>query len=70
MIIVGLEVVIGDAPVLDCHVARDRVATIAVREMSAQDEFARQKTSSDAVPVCAGAAETIANRRDVPLAHR
>jgi hypothetical protein len=70
VVIVRLDVVIADAPVLDRHVLRDCVATIALRQMTAQDKFARQKTPSDAVPVRAGTAETIANGRDVPLAHR
>src|SRR5260370_13918749 len=69
MVVMGLKVVIGYAPVLDRHVLRNGISAIARGQMAAQHEFARNEAPGHAVPMRAGAAETVADRRDVPLAH-
>ena len=69
-VVMRLQVVIGDAPVLDRHVVRNGVAAVPRRQMRTQHELARQEAPGDAVPVGTGAAEAVADRGDIPLAHR
>ena len=70
LIVMRLEVVVGDAPILDGHVLRQELFAITLGQMRAQHEVARQKAERLGVPVQATAADAVAEHERAPVAHR
>src|SRR5438445_206402 len=69
-LVIGFELVIGDAPVLDREIGGDRLLAVALLEMRAQHEFGWKIAPGDAVPMRARAADTVAQWKRAPAAHR
>src|SRR5262249_21892858 len=67
---VRLELVIGDAPVLNRHVVRDRLPAVTRQRLALEHEVARQEAPVVAGPVHAGAADALARRERAPAPHR
>ncbi len=69
-VVMRLDVLPGDAPVLDGHVVGQEFLAVALGEMRAQDEIGRQEAPGLGVPVDAGAADAVAEHKGAPVAHR
>src|SRR5262249_30270270 len=67
---VGLELVVGDAPVLNRHAGRDRRRAVAVDRARADREVARMEAPGLPVPVDASAADAGAWQKGAELADR
>ena len=70
LVVMRLEIVVGDAPILDGHVLRQEIGAVALRQVTAQHEIGRQKAPSLGVPMHAGAADAVAEHERAPVAHR
>ena len=70
LVVVGLELLVGDAPVLDRHVGRDEALAVALRVVAADHEVAGQEAPVLAVPVHARAAHARRRPERAELAHR
>src|SRR6266699_1934356 len=68
-LVIGFELVIGNAPVLYREIGGDSLLAVALFEMRAQHEFAWKVAPGDAVPMGARAADAIAQRKRAPAAH-
>src|SRR5262249_40881269 len=69
-VVVGLEVVVGDAPILNRHVFRQEGGAVTLREVRAQDEIARQEAPGLRIPVHAAAADAVRRHERAPAADR
>ena len=69
-IVMRLELVIGDAPILDRHVLRQEAGAVAFGEMRARDEVRRQKPPGLRIPVHAAAADAVRRHEGAPAADR
>ena len=65
----GLEVVKGNAPILDGHVRGEEARAIALGEVRFENEIARQEAPSFGVPVQSAAAGAVAEHESAPGAH-
>jgi len=65
-----LEIVEGDAPILNCHVRGQKFRAIALRQVAAHREVGRQETPCLGVPMHAGAAGAVAEHESAPSPHR
>ena len=70
LVVMRLEIVERDAPILDGHVRRQETGAIPLRQVTAQHEIARQEAPGLGVPMNAGAADAIAEHEGAPVAHR
>jgi len=68
LVVMGLELVIGDAPVLDRHVRGQEFFAIALGQVCFQLEVAGQKAPSLRVPMHASAANPIRRHEGPPAA--
>lgn len=59
-VVIGLKLIITDGPILNRHVSRQCVLTVAFFEMAAQLKVRRQKAPGLSVPVDPGPADAIA----------
>src|SRR5215471_12131618 len=57
-----LKLFVRDSPILNRQIGGNCVLSVAFGEMAAQSEFGRKRPPSDAVPVRACAADTVADR--------
>ena len=69
-VVIGLEIVVGDAPVLDRHVLRNEVRSVALDGMAPHLEIGRQEAPRLSVPVHARAAGAGRRPERAQLAHR
>src|SRR4029450_7512338 len=69
-VIVRLELVVGDAPVLDRPLRIDEALAVALLEMRAIDEVGRLEAPGRAVPVRRRAAQARARHKTLPAPHR
>src|ERR1043166_5348935 len=70
LVVMGFELVVGHAPVLDRHRVGNRSGAIALRIVAARDEIRRKKPPGHAIPMDAGAADAGAGQKRTELAHR
>jgi MFS family permease len=70
LVVVRLEIVVRDAPVLDRHVDRDEPRAVAVGRVLADDEVGGQEAPRLPVPVDAGAARAGAGTERAEMTHR
>jgi hypothetical protein len=69
-VVMRLELVIGDAVVLNCHVLREKRSAIAFRQVRLEHEVARQEAERLGVPVHPTAADAIGRHERAPCADR
>ena len=65
-----LEIVVGDAPILDRHVLGQKFRAIALGKVRLGDEIARKKAPGLGIPVQSAAADPVAEHEGAPVAHR
>src|SRR6185437_110804 len=70
LVVVRFQLLVGDAPVLDRHVVRDRLLAVALFVVGAQQEIGRQESPVLPVPVHAGAAHARGRQERTELTHR
>ena len=70
LVVMRLEVVIGDATVLDRHVVGQKIRAISLRQMRLEDEVGRQEAPGLRVPVDAPAADAVRRHERAPGADR
>src|SRR5690242_21654855 len=62
LVVVGLELVVGDAPILNGHVGGERSRAIALDVVALGNEIRREKAKGHSVPVNAGTADARAGQ--------
>ena len=70
LVVVWLEIVVGDAPVLDRHVRREKMCAISLRQMRLKDEIRGQEAPCLRVPVDPPAADAVHRHERAPAANR
>ena len=66
----GFDLLVGDAPILDRHVLRQKTGAVALSQMRAQHEVGRQESPRLAIPVHAATADTVRRHEGAPGADR
>ena len=69
-VVIRLELVIGDAPVLDRHVLGQKAGAVAFGQVGAQDEVGRQESPRLGIPVHAAAADAVGRHESAPGSDR
>src|ERR1044071_5841507 len=69
-VVVGLEVVISDAPILNGHVVGKEARAIAFGQMCSQHEIAGKKAPGLRIPVDPAAANSVGRHERTPAADR
>ena len=65
-----LEIIVGDAPILDRHVVRQKVCAVPLGQMRFEDEIAGQKAPCFGIPVHAAATDAVGRHERAPRADR
>ena len=70
VIVVRLKIIVGDAPILNRHVFRQKLFAVALRQMRTSHEVARQEAKRLRIPVQPTAADAVAEHEGAPVPHR
>src|SRR5579859_1073812 len=70
VIVVRLDLIEADRPILDGHVLRNRLCAVAFGNRAADAKIRRQKTPMQRAPMDTGAADALTRQERADAAHR